>query len=198
MRCRHFANGLPAIKKSNLPFSYVLPLTIQLEREMNNLAEQSHRPPFNLQVIGKNYFKKYCSQNTYINLYLPLNQAKMLPDFPSSWPQRSLLVKSCFFFLTLIDLLKSICLSFIHPLSKHSALCVTGSPQVWIESLYPWGHPVRHSPGHTLDTFCATCFVFGLTSDSRLSVTPAVPEDKGLVQCVQVLKRWTVSRTRDR
>lgn len=100
MRCRHFANGLPAIKKSNLPFSYVLPLTIQLEREMNNLAEQSHRPPFNLQVIGKNYFKKYCSQNTctYINLYLPLNRAKMLPDFPSIWPQRSLLVKSGFFF----------------------------------------------------------------------------------------------------
>lgn len=46
--------------------------------------------------------------------------------------------------------------------------------------------PLLCSPTHTLVTLCATCFALGLTFDSQLSVTPAVPEDEGLVQCVKV------------
>lgn len=63
--------------------------------------------------------------------------SKDVARFPFKLTTKVFTCKIRLFFLTLIDLLKSICLSFIYPLSKHSALCVTGSPQVWIESLYP-------------------------------------------------------------
>lgn len=166
-------------EKGNLPFSYVLPLTKQREREMNNWEEQSYRMPFNSQGIGNTISKSTAVQKR--------NQADMLQDFHHLWKQAFINIY-CF-------AKKSICLSFMHLLSQHSALCVTRSLQVWTESLSPWGQPVLHSPSHTSVTFCATCFVFGLTFDSGLSVTPAVPEDKGLVQCVKA--PGPVSRRRE-